>query len=68
MIGGGEARRTRADDQNLLAAAFGRRREGPGFFDREIAEEALDRINADGFVERRAIARASRKDDSTRVP
>ena len=56
MIGGGQAGRTGADDQHALAAFRLRRRESPAALDRLVAEETLDRIDADGFVDLRAVA------------
>ena len=56
VIGRGQARRTGADDQHALAAVGLRRREFPAVADRRVAEETLDRIDADRFVDMRAIA------------
>ena len=56
MIGGGKPRRPGADHQHALAARFGVAREGPAFFEREIAEIAFDRVNADGAVHLLPIA------------
>ena len=56
LIGGGEPGRPGADDKRALARFHGGLVEGPALFDGEIAEEALDRIDADGDIENRPIA------------
>ncbi len=58
VIGGREPRRAGADDQHALAGFARRRRELPAALDRLVAEEALDRIDADRLVELAAVARA----------
>src|SRR5678816_3231138 len=57
MVRRGESRRSSADHQYMLA---GRRLvdlEFPALLARFVAEETLDRVDADGLVERAAIAR-----------
>ena len=51
-----QARRTGADHQHALAGLGRRRRKAPAVADRHVAEESLDRIDADRFVELRAVA------------
>ena len=58
MIGGRQAGRPGADHQHALAALGRRRREAPALPDRLVAEETLDRIDADRFVDLGAIAGA----------
>jgi hypothetical protein len=56
VVRGGQAGRAGADDEHAPAAR-GRRRIGPpALLDREIAEEALDAVDADRLVERPAVA------------
>jgi hypothetical protein len=57
LIGGRKARGPGADDQHALAGRGGRPGELPARAQRLVAEEALDRIDADAFVELRAVAR-----------
>ena len=57
MIGGGEARRPRADDEDALARFALRLVEGPAPGDGDVAEEPLDRIDADRLVDLSAVAR-----------
>ncbi len=56
MIGGGEARRSGADDEHALARFALRLVERPAFGDRDVAEEPLDRIDADRLVDLGAVA------------
>ena len=58
VIGGGKARRACADHQHPLAGFGLGRREAPALLDGEVAEEALDGIDADGGVELAAVAGA----------
>src|SRR5215218_9535397 len=58
MIGGREAGRAGADDEHTVPGLGGGRREAPAAFDRLVAEEALDRVDADRAVNGRAVARA----------
>ena len=57
VIRGGESRGTGADDEHALAALALRRGELPAEFDRLVAEEALDGVDADRLVELAAVAR-----------
>src|SRR5947209_1209120 len=56
LIGGRQAGRAGTDDEHALAALLRRRREAPSALDRLIAEKALDRVDADGLVDLRAVA------------
>ena len=56
VVGGGEAGGPGADDQNALAGGLGGRVEGPALLDRLVADEALDRVDADRLVELPAVA------------
>ena len=56
MIGGGKSGRPGADHQHALAGFRFRRRETPIALDRLVAEEALDRIDADRLVDLRTVA------------
>jgi hypothetical protein len=58
VIGGGQAGRAGADHQHPLAALGHRGGEPPAALDRLVAEEALDRVDADRLVDLGAIARA----------
>ena len=58
VVGGGESRRARAHDQHALPGFRFGRREFPAALDRLVAQEALDRIDADGLVQLAAVARA----------
>ena len=57
VVGGAEPARPRADDQHPLAGRGRRRIERPSVLDRHIAEEPLDRVDRDGAVEERPVAR-----------
>jgi len=61
MIGGGEPRRAGADDQRALAGLLRRLLEGPAAADRLVAEEALDRVDADRGVDELPVAGAFRR-------
>ena len=56
MIGGGQAARAGTNDQHALAAWRGVDRERPSFVCGQIAEKALDGVDADCAVELLAIA------------
>ena len=58
MIGGRESGRPGADHQHVLTRGGGGRCELPAELDRLIAQEALDRIDADRLVELAAVAGA----------
>src|SRR3974390_724262 len=58
MISGGKPGRAGAHDQYAFARFGLRRRERPAVTDRGVAKEALDRIDADRFVDLRAVASA----------
>ena len=58
VVGRREPRGPRADDQHLLAGGRGGRVELPAALERLVAEEVLDRVDADGGVELRPVARA----------
>ncbi len=58
MIGGREPRRPSAHDENALAGLPFRRRQAPTTLDREVAQEPLDRVDADGAVELAAVTGA----------
>ena len=58
MVGGRQPARPGADHEHPLAAARGRRVELPALLERQIAEEALDRVDRDGAVELGAVADA----------
>ena len=47
-----------ADDQHVLARSRRRRREAPALLDRLVAEEALDRVDADRRIDLAAVADA----------
>ena len=68
VIGGRQSRRARADDQHALAALGRGRRELPAALDRLVAEEALDRVDADRLVELRRGCTPSRTGGSRRGP
>ena len=57
LVGGRKPRRPGPDDQHALARRGGRPGELPAATQRLVAEEALDRIDADALVELRAVAR-----------
>jgi hypothetical protein len=57
VISGRQPARPGADDQHAFAARRGCDRERPAFHGGEVAEEALDRVDADRSVEHAAIAR-----------
>ena len=57
VIGGGEPARPGADDEDALAARRRIDRQPPPLRRCEVAEKALDRVDADRSVERIAIAR-----------
>src|SRR6185436_18800766 len=50
--------RARSDDEDLLAGRAWRCRQCPALLQRQVAEEALHRVDADGLVERRPVAGA----------
>jgi hypothetical protein len=58
MVGGGEPRWPGTDHQHVAAALDGRRGEPPALAQRLVAEEALDRVDADRLVDLRPIADA----------
>ena len=58
MVGAGEPGRTGADDKDALSRAPFGLREVPALFERVIAEEALDGVDADGFVQFASVAGA----------
>ena len=58
MIGRGKPRRSRADHQHAFFAFDFRRRKSPTELDRLVAEETLDRIDADGFIDLRPVTGA----------
>ncbi len=68
MIGGRQARRAGADDEDAFAAERGGLFERPAFLDRQVAEKALDRIDADRLVDRRRDCTPFRTGDSRRGP
>ena len=68
VIGGRQARGSRADDEHALAALGLGRREFPAPLDRLVAEKALDGVDADRLVELAAVARRLRTGDSRRAP
>ncbi len=57
VIRRGQARGSGADDEHALAALGFGRRELPAALQRFVAEEALDRVDADRLVELAAVAR-----------
>ena len=56
VIGGGQPRGAGTDDEDALARRRGVDGDGPALLDRLVAEEALDRVDADRLVEVRAVA------------
>ena len=56
LIGGGEARRTRADDQHPLSGRLRLDGELPAMLDRLVAEETLDAVDPHGVIDLRAVA------------
>jgi hypothetical protein len=56
VVGGGEARGPGTDDQHPLAAGLDLDLDLPAALDRLVAEEALDRVDADRLVELAAVA------------
>ena len=56
VVRGREAGGAGTDDQNALAGGLGGRVEGPALLDRLVADEALDRVDADGLVELPPVA------------
>ena len=62
MVGGGQPARPRADDQDSLAGAGGRRFEHPAALPSKITEEPLHRMDRYGAVEMGTVA-----DSFTRV-
>ena len=56
VIGGREARRTRADHEHALARLRLRLVERPALGDRDVAKKPLDRIDPDRFVDLSAVA------------
>jgi hypothetical protein len=57
MVGAGQPRRPGADHQDALSSRSARR-DRPTLFDREIAKEAIKRVDRDGLVEELSIAGA----------
>ena len=57
VVGRGQSGRAGADDQHPLAGRSGGRRQLPALRDRLVAEEPLDRVDADRGVELGAVAR-----------
>ena len=51
VVRGREPRRAGADDQHARARGDRRRGQAPALGDRQVAEEPLDRVDADGLVE-----------------
>ena len=58
VVGGRQPARPGADHEHPLAAAHRRRVEQPALLEREVAQEALDRVDRDGAVEAGAVADA----------
>ena len=56
MVGGGQSARPRADDQDSLAGAGGRRFEHPAALASKVAEEPLHRMDRYGAVEMGSVA------------
>ncbi|MDT7762816.1 MAG: hypothetical protein QOC63_2236 [Mycobacterium sp.] len=56
MVGGGQPTRPRADDQDPLAGAGGRRFERPAAFPGKVTEEPLHRMDRHGAVEMGTVA------------
>ena len=56
VIGRGKPRGPRTDDEDALSGFLGGLFKGPALFERMVAQEAFDRVNADALVEFPSVA------------